>query len=351
MRPFDPASARVSGATFAVGTDVISAAIPAMGAFLDTTMLGSISSGTLVFARPFGLARQMTWFSRDGKPAEQIGDPGNLADIRISPDQRRIVFTRADAGPDVWLADLDRGGATRVTFSEGTATSPVFSPDGARIAYASDRPGGSKVLIRPSNLAAGTETVFESTRRVQLGSWSPDGQWLAAILGETGRWDVHLLPLARERKPVIVASTPFDEYEPEFSPDGRWIAYTSNESGRYETYVVNVPEAAGGRSGVQGKWQISTAGGQQPRWRGDGKELFFLSLEGQMMAVNIESSGHGFRASAPARLFATALIPTGPVYLYDVAADGRRFVVLNPLDGAAPPLSVVVNWATALVKR
>ena len=124
---------------------------------------------------------QITWFSRDGKPAEQIGDPGNLADIRISPDQRRIVFTRADAGPDVWLADLDRGGATRVTFSEGTATSPVFSPDGARIAYASDRPGGSKVLIRPSNLAAGTETVFESTRRVQLAVGRLTSQWLAAI--------------------------------------------------------------------------------------------------------------------------------------------------------------------------
>jgi eukaryotic-like serine/threonine-protein kinase len=170
-------------------------------------------------------------------------------------------------------------------------------------------------------------------------------------VGEPGRWNIHLLPLVRQRKPVILAATPFDEYQPQFSPDGRWIAYTSNESGRYETYVVNVPEAAGGRSGDQGKWQISTAGGQQPRWRRDGKELFFLSTEGKMMAVNIDASGQGFRASAPALLFTTALIPIGPPYLYDVTADGRRFVALNPVGGATTPLSVIVNWADALVMR
>jgi Tol biopolymer transport system component len=125
------------------------------------------------------MARHMTWLFRDGRPAKQIGDPGNLIDGRISPDQHRIVFIRADSGPDIWLADLDRGSSARLTSSDGTAASPVFSPDGASIAYASVRPEASKVLIRSSNLAGGTETVFESTTRDLQRRWAPLQAWSA----------------------------------------------------------------------------------------------------------------------------------------------------------------------------
>ncbi len=187
--------------------------------------------------------------------------------------------------------------------------------------------------------------------RAQASSWSHDGHGLATIVGEPGRWGIYLLPLARDRKPVPLVTTPFDEYQPQFSPDGRWIAYTSNESGRYETYVVNTPEAAGGAAAARGKWQISTSGGQQPRWRADGKELFFLSLTGEMMMVNIESNANMLQASAPTALFTTGLIPVGPPYVYDVSSDGRRFVALNPVAGGARPITVMVNWDAAMSAR
>jgi len=351
LRPFDEVRHHVYGNTFGVATEVSSSSLPTSGTFLATTTLGSISNSTLAFAKSFGLSRQLAWVARDGKPAESTGEAGNLADVQISPDQHRLAFTRADHGSDIWLADLDRGSTTRVTFSEGSAGSPIFSPDSARIAYSVEGPDGYKAVVRSSSLTGGTETIFAAKSRMELSGWSRDGEWLAAIIGDPGRWDIQLLPVKRERKPVPLVVTPFDEYQPQFSPDGRWIAYTSNESGRYETYVVNAPDTVGGRARVQGKWQISTAGGQQPRWRADTKELFYLSLEGQMMAANIESGEDAFRASVPASLFTTALVPIGPPCLYDVTADGRRFVLLSPAAGATPTLSVVVNWAGALVKR
>lgn len=178
-------------------------------------------------------------------------------------------------------------------------------------------------------------------------SWSPNGKWLACMIGEPGRWDIDLLPVTQGAKLVPFVNTPFDEYQPQFSPDGRWVAYTSNESGRYEVYVVNAPRVAGGSAAVQGRWQISTAGGQQPRWRADGKELVFISQKGEMMAVKIDSKASGIQASVPQPLFPTGLVPIGPTYLYDVSADGRRFVLLKPASSVTPPLRVVVNWASA----
>ncbi len=350
LRPFDPAIARVSGSTEVLQSGVSGSANPDEASMV-TAKLGSISAKTLVFGSPFAGARQITWLSREGKTVEIVGDAGTITDVQISPDQRRLVFARREGSFDIWFANLQRGGTTRVTFNESFASSPVFSPDGNRIAYFSSGNDGSAILVRSSNGTGGAEKVFETTKRVQATSWSPDGQWLASIVGEPGRWDIYLLPLARDRKAVPLVTTRFDEYQPQFSPDGRWIAYTSKESGRYETYVVNTPAAAGGTAAAQGKWQISTSGGQQPRWRRDGKELFFLSLTGEMMTVNVESSANSFRASAPASLFTTSLIPIGPPYLYDVSSDGRRFVALNPVGGGARPITVMVNWDAAMARR
>ena len=114
---------------------------------------------------------------------------------------------------------------------------------------------------------------------------------------------------------------------------------------------MNVPPAAAGSAAVHGRWQISTAGGQQPRWRADGKELFFISQQGEMMSVEIDSNANAFKASTPQPLFHAGLVPIGPTYLYDVSADGRRFVLLKPVSGVAPPLRVIVNWAAAFGLR
>jgi Tol biopolymer transport system component len=271
--------------------------------------------------------------------------------VRISPDRQYVAFSRLDRGSDIWLAYVRHEGTVRLTFNEGYAFTPVFSPDGNRIAYTSERNGGSAILIRAAN-GTGTPEMLLSTRtEVHAASWAPNGKWLACIVGEPGRWDIDLLPVVHGSKLVPLVNTPFDEYQPQFSPDGRWVAYTSNDSGRYEIYIVNAPLATGGSGRVQGRWQISTTGGQQPRWRADGKELFFISQQGEMMSVKIDSTVNGVQASVPQPLFPTGLVPIGPTYLYDVSADGRRFVLLKPLSGVAPPLRVIVNWASAFGVR
>lgn len=351
LRPFDPGSARMSGNAILVESGVFNSVTfsPNANMFLATAKAGSISGRTLVYtenANVWAAPSQITWLSREGRALGSVGDPGRLGNVQISPDQRYLAFARADRGSDVWLADVRRGGTTRLTFNEGNASVPVFSPDGERIAYASERDGDYAILIRATNGSGAPEAMFKTRSQVHPASWSHNGEWLACIIGIPGNWDIDLLPIASGRKRITLTNTPFDEFQPQFSPDGRWIAYASNESGRYEVYVVNVPQAAGGAA-IQGRWQISIAGGQQPRWRADGKELFFLSDKGQMMSVRVDSNANGFQASPPQSLFPTGLIPLGPKYLYDVSADGRKFAILKPVSGAAAPLKVIVNWAAA----
>ncbi len=355
LMPFDPGSARVSGDAILVESGVVDSAVfsPKANMFIATNKAGSISGRTLVYthdANVWMAPSQITWLSREGRTLETVGDPGRLGDVRISPDQNYLAFAKADNGSAIWLADIRRRGATRLMFNEGSASVPVFSPDGKRIAYTSERDGDSALLIRATNGSGAPELLFKTKGQVHPASWSHNGEWLACIIGHPGNWDIDLLPIAQGRKRITLTNTPSDEFQPQFSPDGRWIAYASNESGRYEIYVVNVPQVAGG-SAAQGRWQISTAGGQEPRWTADGKELFFLSDNGQMMSVKVDSSANGFQTSTPQSLFPTGLIPLGPTYLYDVSADGRRFAILKPVSGVAPPLRVIVNWAPAFGVR
>lgn len=351
LRPFDPGSARVSGNAVLVQTGVNNSVTlsPNASAFVAAGINGSISNGTLVYDDLYSASRQITWLSREGQPVDQGEDrnSGRFMDVRISPDQQSLAFARLDRNSDVWLAYARHEGTTRLTFNEGNALSPVFSPKGDRIAYTSARSGGSAILIRAANGTGAPETLLSTRTEVHAASWSPNGKWLACIIGEPGRWDIDLLPVVQDSKLVPLVNTPFDEYQPQFSPDGRWIAYTSNESGRYEIYIVNAPQTADGSARVQGRWQISTTGGQQPRWGADGKELFFISQQGEMLSVKIDSTANGVQASVPQPLFPTGLVPIGPTYLYDVSADGRRFVLLKPVSGVAPPLRVIVNWASA----
>jgi eukaryotic-like serine/threonine-protein kinase len=250
---------------------------------------------------------QLVWFDRTGKADGSVGDPdeNGLGYPELSPDSRRVAVDRTVQGnQDIWLIDLLRGGATRFTFDAALDRRPLWSPDGTQIIFQTNRKGASNLYTKPSGGAGAEQLLLESPNQKVPNSWSADGHFL--LYGEdnpkTAR-DLWALPMRGDRKPIPVVNSPFYEGNGEFSPDGRWVAYHSNESGRFEIYVVPFP--AGG-----GKWQIST-GGISPRWRRDGKELFFIAPDGQMMAPTVSAAGTSFEAAPRVALFQTRIVGGG----------------------------------------
>ncbi len=321
---------------------------------------------------------ELVWFDRTGKPLGKVGDPGSYAAVRLSPDGKRATVEVADpqqsfrrGSENIWVLDLARGGLpSRFTFESAGDVGAVWSPDGNRIAFTSGRGGGvQRFYLKASNGAGNQELLLESKVLARTYDWSPDGRFLLCSVDEGGpsNRDLMALPLVGDHKPIPVLRTSFYESQAQFSPDGRWFAYTSNESGRWEVYVQ--PFLAGqGSPGNQGaKWRISAAGGQQPRWRRDGKELFYLTADRKLMAVPIKTAAGSppqrqpiLEPGAPQPLFEVRVAGppldyTGPAlgaHSYDVSADGQRFLIVSTTgreEGSAL-ITVVLNW-TAGLKR
>jgi eukaryotic-like serine/threonine-protein kinase len=301
---------------------------------------------------------QLTWFDREGKVLATIGDPGLYRTLALSPDGKRVAFDRADlqnpGNRNIWLYQFARGVTTRFTFDSGWDSSPVWSPDGSRIAFGSDRGEFLDLHEKNSDLTGEDELLLKSGNQKVPSSWSPDGRFLLYyILGAPNQ--IWLLPLVggpADRKPILVERSEFNHASARFSPDGRWIAYASSESGRSEIYVrpFDGSSAAGSTSSgtpVTGKWMVSKDGGDNPLWRRDGKELFYLSPDGTAMAVEVRTNGI-FQAGIPKALFR---VPTG-VLFWDVSSDGKRFLMPAPLratNGPAP-FTFVVHWQAELKK-
>jgi Tol biopolymer transport system component len=303
-----------------------------------------------------------TWFDRNGKELGAIGDPGSYQyfDLGLSPDATRAAVTRVSltSPGDVegmWLVDLVRGVSTRFTLDPASGESPVWSPDGRRIAFASLRAGAEGIYQKASNGALNEQVLVAPTGdRMAADDWSRDGRFLLyAKVDPKTKCDLWVLPLAsdgtRGGAPAPFADTVFNEDQGQFSPDTHWIAYVSDESGRFEVYVRPFPAPAGGGS----KTQVSRGGGMQPRWRRDGRELFYFSLDGTVMAVDV-TQGSIFKAGVPVSLFQSQIGRRGKTLPLDslawgVTPDGKRFLVNT--DKNPRPLTVVLNWDAELKKK
>ncbi|MEQ1580766.1 MAG: TIR domain-containing protein [Steroidobacteraceae bacterium] len=329
----------------------------AEGVVTDSRYRSAVSvaaTGMVAYRTGGNSQRQLTWFDRSGTARGIIGDPDStLFDPRVSPDGRRVVVNRTVQGnSDLWL--LDGARTTRFTFGATTDMYPLWSPDGTRIVFRSVRSGAIGLYQKLAN-GTGVEErlggVEERPPGAELSlmptSWSVDGRFLMyqSTLPES-KGDLWVVPTTGERTASVFLKTPFTEVWGAFSPDGRWVAYYSDESGRSEVYVR--PFASGTTDkAAGGQWQVSTAGGIYPLWAPDGKELYFLSPAGDMMAAPINITGTALDSGAPARLFPTRMVGGGgDAQLgrqYDVAPDGR-FLINTELDNAAAPITLIQNW-------
>ena len=265
---------------------------------------------------------------------------------------RRVAVDLTDSNRDtteIWIYDTSSGVGTKFAFSQAHDLNPIWSPDGTRIVFESDRKAKgahSDLWIKP--LDGGKEEVLAaSPDNRHPEDWSPDGRFLSfGVVGALNRHlQIWILDLARERRviPFATEADAWDLANSRFSPDGRWVAYSSDETGRSEVFVRAFP-------GPGGKWQVSSSGGGHPVWRRDGKELFYLSLDNKIMAVPVASEGT-FRAGAPVELFSVNLKLLNENRAYDVSSDGQRFLVNSQSsDQASPPLELLVHWTSLLGK-
>ena len=290
--------------------------------------------------------RQLAWFDRAGKLVESIGSQVPIADVSLSPDQKRAAVQWL--ANDIRIVDLVRGGVpSRLTFNASVEDFPVWSPDGNRVLYTSTAGGGQNMYSKMSSGAGSEETVLKSITVKRPTDWSRDGRFILYEEDDPkNQVDLWVLPLFGDRKPMLLLRTPFAEQQARFSADGKWIAYVSNETGAPEVYVQSFPPSGG-------RWQVSTNGGFTPRWRRDGKELFYLAPDRKIMSVEVRTDGAAFEYSSPKALFETSVdaVTTAATNRYDVSADGQRFLVDAAIENAGPaPITVVVNWL-ASVKR
>jgi Tol biopolymer transport system component len=297
---------------------------------------------------------RLTWFDRTGKTLGTVGEPGQYNTVALSPDGTRVAFSRMNSqargrsglpNADLWVHEFGRNISTQLTFDPGVNWMAVWSADGSRIIFASDRAGNFNFYQKDSSGAGKEDLLLKSEEGKFPYDWSQEGRFLLYVTVAAGlQGKLWFLPLTEgDRKPVRYLQTDANESHGRFSPDGRFVAYTSNASGVNDVYVQPFPMASGG------KWKIGS--GSQSRWRRDGKELFYISTDSKLMAVDVTTSP-AFKSGTPKVLF-QAPIWGGARFVnrYDVTADGKKFLINVLLaEETIRPITVVLNWEAGLKK-
>ena len=310
-------------------------------ALIDRAAFFSASqTGTVVYRPDRIIASQITWFDRRGRRTGTLGEPGPYLQVVLSPRGQRATLVRPDtqevpqaqANTDLWDVDLASGIVSRVTTDPTTDTDPAWSPDERQIAFSSRRAGAMGVFVKDVN--SGAEKPLVTWKEpVFVDEWTPDGQFIMFRSADRAVWAV---PVAGDRKPRMLVKTADSKDEVHVSPDGRWVAYNGDKTGRSEVYVAKFPEFTATR-------QVSSAGGVQPQWRGDGTELFYLGLDRTMMGVRV-TAGAEFVGSPPSALFTTRLAPNPGRPQYAVTSDGQRFLGLERVEGERNTMTFLLNW-------
>jgi Tol biopolymer transport system component len=350
--PMDPHRYVLTGEPVTVADQV--------GSYLAMPYFSVSANGVLAYrAGPSGgESRELVWFDRTGKRLGTVGAPGQYSGgVSLSPDGRTIAVERRDVGNiDIWLIDIARGVPTRFTFDSANDRDPVWSPDGSRVAFQSERDGGRQLYVKQANGSGKEQLLLRTGIQAAPNSWSPDGsQLLFDSFDSAGMrsFDLWTLTLSQQQgattQPAPYLQSEFTDLMGQFSPDGRWVAYTSSESGggRRDVYVQSFPPG-------NGKFQISTSdGGSQPRWSRDGKQIFYIAPGSKLMAADVKLSPR-FEVGVPRALFDTGVSSslTDTHFRYDVAPDGR-FLIATTWTAAVKPasgLTVVLNWQAGVGK-
>jgi Tol biopolymer transport system component len=335
---FDPLRARLIGEPLPVAEQVVQNGE-------SGHVSAAVSASGLLVYRAADL-QQLTWLDRRGRELGPLGPAGVYRDPSLSPNGDRVAVSRLDSltGTEaIWIIDAVRETAARLTVNAARDTSPVFSSDGRHIAFSSNRGGNGWHLYQKTLDGSQAEERLPDAIGSTPTDWSRDGRFLVfESLAPGAKRNLSVLPLTGDRKPFVILHK---AKRGQLSPDGRWMAYESGETGMVETYVCSFPAG-------NGKWQISQGGGTEPKWRGDGQELFYLAPDGTLASVGVRTTSE-FAADPPHTLFKTALIggPTGVFgrNRYDVTADGEWFLLLYPIGGpASSALTVVTNWTSTL---
>jgi Tol biopolymer transport system component len=344
-QPFDIRAMRLIDEPVTIAEDV------STHSGLSGAAFSSSDTGLLVYRSGDAIEQtKLSWFDRRGSRVGEGGAQHGYSGLRLSPDGQRVAVSRreADDPGEIWVLEFAGGRTTRMTFDPQADACPVWSRDGRQMAFSSDR-SGTRQIYRKSISGVGEEsqlTTGDGAKCVQ--DWSPDGRYLL-YSDVRATADLWMLPLdGADRTPVPAVQTPFEETDGQFSPDGKWIAYTSNEAGRNEVYVTaSDPKPGGARE----RWPVSVSGGHAPRWRGDGKELFYVAADNRsVMSAQVRVSATAVETSAPAQLFAVPMsgVAADPSFTYDVTSDGNRFLMLEPTAVQTSPLTVLVNWQMKL---
>jgi serine/threonine protein kinase len=315
----------------------------------NLVMVSASNSGTLVYLPEAVPKTTLQWYDSGGRALGSLGAAGFYTAPRISPDGKKLAFALFESTgtqSDLWILDLQYQRNFRLTQKSGIFFSPVWSRDSTRLMFTCQPKGVQDLCVRSLREGGDVELLHASPNWKTSGSWMPDGQ--SVLFSEQDpetNQDIKILSLGDKPEARVLLATPFDEQSPEVSPDGRWIAYVSDETGRSE---VDIRPASGSFE----QWQVSTTGGSQARWRGDGRELYFVAPDGYLMAVSIETEPV-FRPGTPRKLFQLPERPERDTPIFeDVTPDGKRFLLNVPVTArSSVGFHAIVNWPSLLEKR